>query len=592
MANSRRKSVKSTTESTTLKGLAYTNPSLIPFVIGVTGHRDLRPDDVPALETAVRKVFDGLRRRMKSTPLMLLSALAEGADQLAARVALSCGVQLGAVLPMPAPIYRSTLEGPAQQPFDALLARASVVIDLPLGDATEEQLAISADGRADRYEALAVFLATHCHALIALWDGVPSEKKGGTAQVVRYMLEGPPGIAEEEPLAGPVYHIQTARLSNAAAPAGGAPEARLRTSLDDPDDVAAITDFEVMMRRLDTFNRDVAASVEPACPECDCLLPGHEDGSAVPAYCGRVAQCYRAADQVSLRFNELTKTTLKALLLFALLALAGFEIYAHVLPYNVALWLVYPVSLLIGWFVYRFARRREVENRYLDYRALAEALRVQFFWSLAGIPRSVSDDYLQHHRTELDWIRSALRAVSIFQAAECNHRPGDATGIQLALKHWVEHQARWYAGKSVKQAVTLKRLDRWSGILLFAVWLVSMLIPLSLLVPWPWLAGWRLLASHEPYRGLLLLLVPLPSLAIGLFRVWVEQAGYAEQARNYNRMAHVFRRAAKRVAGDLDAGKLDEARETLSRLGIEALEENGDWLLLHRERPLKPPGKA
>jgi hypothetical protein len=84
----------------------------------------------------------------------------------------------------------------------------------------------------------------------------------------------------------------------------------------------------------------------------------------------------------------------------------------------------------------------------------------------------------------------------------------------------------------------------------------------------------------------------LPSLAIGLFRVWVEQAGYAEQARNYNRMAHVFRRAAKRVAGDLDAGKLDQARETLSRLGIEALEENGDWLLLHRERPLKVVGAA
>jgi hypothetical protein len=200
----------------------------------VTGHRDLRPDDVPALEAAVRKVLDKLRLGMKSTPLMLLSGLAEGADQLAARVALSCGVQLGAVLPMPAPLYRSTLDESAQAPFDALLAQASVVIVLPLGDVTEAQLAISADARADRYEALAVFLATHCHALIALWDGVPSTKKGGTAQVVRYMLEGPPGGAEEEPLAGPVYHIQTARSSNATAPAGGAPEVRLLTSLDEP----------------------------------------------------------------------------------------------------------------------------------------------------------------------------------------------------------------------------------------------------------------------------------------------------------------------------------------------------------------------
>ena len=35
-----------------------TNPSLIPFVIGVTCHRDLRNDDVPALEAAVCSVFD------------------------------------------------------------------------------------------------------------------------------------------------------------------------------------------------------------------------------------------------------------------------------------------------------------------------------------------------------------------------------------------------------------------------------------------------------------------------------------------------------------------------------------------------------
>lgn len=210
-----------------------TNPSLIPFVIGVTGHRDLCPDDIPALETAVCSVFDELRSRMPSTPLVLLSGLAEGADQLAARVALSSRVQLIAVLPMPAPLYRSTLDDSAQEPFDALLAWASEVIDLPLGDATEEQLRASPDSRVDRYEALVVFLATHSQALIALWDGVPSEKRGGTAQVVRYMLEGPPCASKERPPAGPVYYIQTARLSNARAPTRGAPNVRVLTSLDD-----------------------------------------------------------------------------------------------------------------------------------------------------------------------------------------------------------------------------------------------------------------------------------------------------------------------------------------------------------------------
>ena len=203
------------------------DPGPIPFVVGVTGHRDLRPNDIPALENAVRSVFNELGSRMPSTPLLLLSGLAEGADQLVARVALSCGVQVTAVLPMPAPLYRSTLEEPARQSFDELLAQASVVIDLPLGDATEEQLAVSADTRVDRYDTLGVFLATHSQALIALWDGVPSDKRGGTAQVVRYMLEGVLGASEGKPPAGPVYHVRTTRLSFPAASPSGAPEVRV-----------------------------------------------------------------------------------------------------------------------------------------------------------------------------------------------------------------------------------------------------------------------------------------------------------------------------------------------------------------------------
>ena len=440
-----------------------------------------------------------------------------------------------------------------------------------------------------QYEALAVFLATHSQELIALWDGVPSDSKGGTAQVVRYMLEGPPGTAEDEPQAGPVHHVLTARRNHAGTAAGPIGSVRLLTPPHGPDDSGTGAKYELAARRLDAFNQDAAEVGEPGGQAWDCLLLGHQESAEVPSHCLRVAQCYRAADLASLRFNHLTRTVLKWLLFFAMLAIAAFEVYAHVLPRIVALWLVYPVSLFIGWLVYRYANKREVEKRYLDYRALAEALRVQFFWGLAGIPDSVSD--LRHHRTELDWIRSALRSVALFSAAQRKHQPPE-TGIRLALEHWVQNQATWYADKSMQQKGTLETLDHRSGILLFVVWLLSMVVPLSLLVPSPWLDGWRAAASEEPYRGLLLLLVPLPSLAIGLFRVWVEQQGYAEQARKYDRMARVFRRAAKRVGDDLDAGRLDEALEALRALGSEALEENGDWLLLHRERPLKVVGTA
>jgi len=562
----------------------------IPFVMGVTGHRDLRPNDIPHLEDRVRTVLEDFRTRLPSTPLLLLSALAGGADQVVASVALQCGVELVAVLPMPKHVYRSTVDAEAQSVFDELLSKASLVIDLPLNDLNVEQLNESEETRARAYDSLGRFLGAHCQALIALWDGLPSEKAGGTARVIQYMLEGPsPTDSDDGPQAGIVYHIRTPRTSN-PAPRGEPFQLSVLTSLDGAQD-ENIKDFRSLAQQLEAFNREVMKVDLAASPTCGSLVPDSASGS-LSSFEKRAAHIYFAADQLSLDFNNWTRLVLMVLLAFAFTALAGFEIYAHVLSHKIALWLVYPIALLAAWLTYRVARKHEIETKYFDYRALAEALRVQFFWSLAGIQEPVADHYLQHHRTELDWIRYALRSISIYRNPADTQETEKVAKTELALKHWVEHQAHWYSGKSARQQGILGRLDRLSRRSLFVVWLVSMIVPLSLLASWHVLAVWQELASHETNHGLLLLLVPLPSLAIGLFRVWVEQSGYDVQARKYHHMAQIFRRAAARVQGLLDQKKVEDARETLRRLGIEALEENGDWLLLHREHPLKVVGSA
>jgi hypothetical protein len=69
-------------------------------VFGITGHRDPRPGDLPALEQRVCELFTQFQQRYPNTPLTLLSPLAEGADRLAARVALRCGLCLVAPLPL------------------------------------------------------------------------------------------------------------------------------------------------------------------------------------------------------------------------------------------------------------------------------------------------------------------------------------------------------------------------------------------------------------------------------------------------------------------------------------------------------------
>ena len=55
-------------------------------------------------------------------------------------------------------------------------------------------------------------------------------------------------------------------------------------------------------------------------------------------------------------------------------------------------------------------------------------------------------------------------------------------------------------------------------------------------------------------------------------------------------MAVVFTHAQRHLQQSLlAAGELGSAQELLLQLGKEALIENGDWVLLHRERPMELP---
>src|SRR5580700_7560579 len=63
---------------------------LIPIVLGVVGHRDLRSDEETKgkLEDELSRIFQEFEVAYPNSPKILLSPLAPGADQLAADVAL------------------------------------------------------------------------------------------------------------------------------------------------------------------------------------------------------------------------------------------------------------------------------------------------------------------------------------------------------------------------------------------------------------------------------------------------------------------------------------------------------------------------
>jgi hypothetical protein len=168
--------------------------------VGITGHRldKLPEEDLAGLREHLRDVLASLeagllrfqarsggRLYSREAPrCRLVSALAEGADRLAVEAAPR-GWTLAALLPMPHDIYRQDflaegeLSSASANAFEALLARAETVTELPLAGPPE-----AGAPRDAQYAALGRALVREIDCLVAVWDGRPPKGPGGTAAVV------------------------------------------------------------------------------------------------------------------------------------------------------------------------------------------------------------------------------------------------------------------------------------------------------------------------------------------------------------------------------------------------------------------------
>lgn len=546
----------------------------LPIVIGVTGHRHLRDADLPILRQSVRELFDLLRRRYPSTPLRVITALAAGADRLVAEVALEGGHELLVPLPLEPKEYERDFPESAGE-FHSLLARLppGQAFVLPEPDGAPHKGVTEHAHRERRYRQVGLFVAEQSHLLLALWDGQPSASRAGTAAVVHVKLKGTAGKLEaglralDADDSGPVVHVQTPRAGESEGAAG-----RVEWLFPQEGEEAL---FDTIARRIDQFNSEpLRRALAPELPAAAATLVA--DIETRPAAERALAMSFATADLLARHYQRLTKVVLRSTLIFAALLAVVFELYAEVLPWRglPAGYLAIFASLTA---ILLWQRRRDVQGRYLDYRALAEGLRVQFYWRIAGLPDSASGSYLRKQLDELRWIREALRGAASLPHPEQAHP-------EIAIEHWVRGQSAYYADRAHTQRRRLHALERGSQ-----VFMICGLASAAALVAFWSRRGARL--SHW-HAGLVVLMGFAP-IGAALWETYAERLGLRTQVNQYARFAGIFRRAS-RFAEQLEHTREPAARRRalaalLRELGHEALMENGDWVLLLRERPLVLP---
>jgi hypothetical protein len=224
--------------------------------------------------------------------------------------------------------------------------------------------------------------------------------------------------------------------------------------------------------------------------------------------------------------------------------------------------------------VFSIDRRRGWHRKQVDYRVLAEGLRVQFFWALAGVlmdnpSRFSHDSVLKRQDLEVGWIRNVMRFAG--RSADAGPHDQTAEDVQHVLRYWVDDQMDYYGRKAQERSVhhrVTRVLNAAAYVLLLTVALVLAFYQWDLVSPW---------------SNVLVALMGLLPLIATLRQNYAHRTAEHELIMQYTYTHRIFSNARKLLSRTSD---VSEQREILRAVGEAQLHENGQWLIRQRERPL------
>lgn len=543
-------------------------------MVGVSGHRDLLPSDLPAIRIVVRRELERLQTLAGGTDLILLSALAIGADQIVAEEAMSMGWCVIAVLPMPLLDYMDDFKSESERDgLRAMLDRCAERYELPWAERLDADIAGPRD---QQYRNQGAFVVRQSQVVMVLWDGLPQGTGGcGTAFVASLCLNGPPAV-DGEILAAPerigMVHVPVCRLKAGSCQKGKASNVG---ALEFPEVFGAIGSLNSDMKEVATAD---SAEVEQSLG----WIMAADRREEIDLGSRWLLHRYAEVDALARGFQKKRKRVIQAAsaaTVVAALCQATYGVLhqqSWIIAYGVAIALAYALYLLS--FRLPFFR---IEIRYLEYRALAEALRVQFFWRLSGLTTNVADHYLQLVKSNVGWVREVARNMTfIAQLREpvppVRHDMVRICWLQDQVAYFVGNDPAVVAGNTQKRRQGQSRADIVASITMGIGVVLAIAGALAHIVPG--LSSMKDVAAA--YSASFFLIT-------GVVKGFALSMGYNEEAITFEKAGGIFRTALVHTDKNIDN---DEGlRECAFVLGKYALAESADWLLLHRRNAFKLP---
>jgi hypothetical protein len=580
----------------------------LALAIGVIGHR---PDRLPQtaiskIEADVSDVFKAVSTQVESaridneeffsaSPSLLscVSALAEGADRIAAEVGLRLGWILDVVLPFSIMTYEVDFKTDESRfTFDALRSRARSVLVLP-GERQSAQYA---------YKSAGLTVLDQSDLVLAIWDHGPSAGQGGTADLLRAAtqldipiihvdangLQAPcvrwsqldevpiRGESFEELPANEISHGLKIIIEKLVQPPKDGTE---RSSLKRYFDEFFISwnlrlEFPLLMRVFGArkLQND---DLRPTSPESHAgrLLALEARGSQLGPM--RIATAYGWADFLATRFAQIFRSAFVINFLFAsaavVLAVASLlfghdKKYVFVSGELILIALVLANTLIGQW--------KAWHHRWFESREIAERLRIAFaFWLLGARPTSFPGQ-------EPAWTGWYTRAICRDQGIRSGSIDEETLrGAQDALLALLNLQCGYHDDSTSSMGKLERGLDRFGLSLFFITGLSALLFLISI----PFVA-----VTDMEAIWMTVLASSLPALATATYGIRVI-GDFEGTARRSGRTKEILKRLAEAIGQDRVV-TLARLRSRTRSAAETMLGDVSSWRIAAEGRSLSIPG--
>jgi hypothetical protein len=532
--------------------------SKLPYIIGVVGHRNIVEESKEDASNHFEKILKRYKTKYPNTPILVVTSLAEGADQLIAEVAIKVeGVFLGVLIPMGIEKYLETFSSDsAREEFNKFCAKAIFVRDTSIDMVYEDN--------SDAFRSNTRELSNNADLLIALWDGIASNQVGGTSDTLYYKLKkihrpkNLTDVALNQKEFGSAIVIPVSRTGDQTklvtkVPYSLKPVSLEETSIDEASDLLAVSKHN--------WNKLKFESQSPSLTYSEILTKN----------------ALSLAEKMRKKFI----VALLVILTSSFLTIVAIEIQSRSTSKIISVATI--LVALSAFVIYQIVTKLEIKDKYHQFQAVAEAGEIQQLWSKVGIPEDVSDYFLTGINSSFDWMRSLVRTISFLDKSQTINNMEAET--KEFMKSWISKQILLRKGDS-KVVGRITKNNRLASFIRI-ITIISIIFSLFI---WGYFSISLILGidSTISTRGLLQSLFVLALAAAATFSSYSYLLALREMVMREEKALYALDNALESLSMDLiELPPLIHGREVAKSLGIFFLNETSEWYVRNYDRKVK-----